>query len=473
MPILSRLGTGPLAITPVVYADFLTFLIELETRYWNRLYAFIKDELKAAAPVSGTQLLFGSWYAQSALDYCDEHAYWNHPVFPATLPPHSAWDSSDWYVDGSALVNDSMGGTLSRLSINRVLGRPVTVSEYDHPSPNFYAAEGLPMLCAFGAFQNWTGVNQFTWSGDQIDLNIYESFFARLSADSSKLVHLPACWAMLVRGDVRRGPGQYVHKRAMSRVNEVETAAQLITATTLDQFMSVLRDGSDLSMAFYSGLELTDSPECIENTPKNLQNIADWSEAPQKFGSPQSGKVVNEFGEISWNFEQSGAAFFTVDTPGTKLFTGFVRNREFALSGVTLAPKATRLDWATVSITRAGSQSPEAPKSNEKPILAAGRYLIAATAAQMATDSKFIDLGEDRITSNPIYGGADGHTPPMCEGVPMSVTLDGHAPNVVKVFALDEAGLPKKEIPVRSIDGGCAFDLGPEFKTLWYEMRID
>ena len=471
VPVLSRLGTGPLPMTPPVFIDFLTFLVDLETRYWRRLEAFIKNDLKAAAPVSGTQLLFGSWYAQSEMDYCDEHAYWNHPIFPATLPPHSTWDSSDWYIDTKAQVNDRFGGTLSRLAVNRIFGRPLTVSEYDHPGPNFYAAEGLPMLAAVGAFQNWTGIHQFCWSGDYAQ-NRYTSFFAGLCADPAKLVHLPACWSLFVRGDVQRGPGQYIHKLPMSKAGEIETAARLIHATTLDEFMNVLRDGSDIALAVYSGIELTDSPELSNAAPSAPVPVNSWSELPEELGSPDQGHVTNEFGELTWNFGPDQVGFFTVDTPGTKLLTGFVQGREFSLQGVTFTPGKTRLDWTTVSMTLAADDSPVPANRDSQAVLPPGRYLLAATGLQTAQGAKYIDLGEGQITSAPIYGGNEGTQPALCEGIAMNVAINGYPPEKIAASALDEAGNPKEALQISATETGSAFELDPKYQTLWYEVQI-
>ena len=91
-----------------------------------------------------------------------------------------------------------------------MIDRPLTVSEYDHPYPNLYCAEGNPMAAAFGAFQNWSGFYQFAWShSDSYDPTAASTFFD-MCGNQAKLAHLPACYAMFTRGDVTRGPGKYV-----------------------------------------------------------------------------------------------------------------------------------------------------------------------------------------------------------------------------------------------------------------------
>ena len=47
-------------------------------------------------------------------------------------------------------------------------------------------------------------------------------------------------------------------------------------------------------------------------------------------------RFVSDTGELCWDVSQPGAGYFTVNTPRTKLFTGFVRGRSFELGGVEL-----------------------------------------------------------------------------------------------------------------------------------------
>ena len=59
--------------------------------------------------------------------------------------------------------------TIQDLASQRVLGKPYTVSEYNHPFPNQYGAEGQPMLCAYGRLQGWDGVFQYTYNHDAMN----------------------------------------------------------------------------------------------------------------------------------------------------------------------------------------------------------------------------------------------------------------------------------------------------------------
>ena len=95
-------------------------------------------------------LIFGTIMAnspatvQSRLDVVDGHAYWQHPQFPGT-----PWDPVNWFQPNVSMVN-TLGddNTLAGLARQRVRGKPFTVTEYQHPSPNYYGAEGPLLLAA-------------------------------------------------------------------------------------------------------------------------------------------------------------------------------------------------------------------------------------------------------------------------------------------------------------------------------------
>ena len=157
-----------------------------------------------AAVVAGTQLQYGFSSVQARMDYCDNHNYWNHPAFPA-----KAWDSNHWYLNNTALVNNLQnlpGRTLASLANARVHGKPLTVSEYDHPNTNFYSAEGNLSLTANAAFQDWAGFYQFAWTHSRAYVrDALPPTFDMCSPMPSWRTCRPVM-TMFVRGDVRPGP---------------------------------------------------------------------------------------------------------------------------------------------------------------------------------------------------------------------------------------------------------------------------
>jgi hypothetical protein len=171
-------------------ADRMRFLAETEKAYFDGMRTFIKKDLGAKALVTGT-IVFGplGLYAQSDMDYVDAHAYWHHPNFPGR-----PWDPANWTVEQVAMVDKPKESTLPGLSACRLEGKPFTVSEYNHPAPNDYQAECVPMLSSWAAAHDWDGVWLFAYSHTASQAN-HESFDSFFDIDAN-----PAKWGFMPAG---------------------------------------------------------------------------------------------------------------------------------------------------------------------------------------------------------------------------------------------------------------------------------
>jgi len=173
---------------------------------------------------------------------------------------------------------------------------------------------------------------------------------------------------------------------------------------------------------------------------------------------PQTQKVfVSDTAQLRWDVSQDKAGFFTVDTPRTKVFTGFGRGRSFDLGDVRLTLGKTRLDWATVSMVCLDGEGFDRP----------GRILIAATGLVHNRGAKLRKLGDDRVT----LGRDWGQEPVMCEGVPAEIILPADARRV-RAYTLDGSGNRRGKMKVGSDGGRAKVVLGPQYKTVWYELEI-
>ncbi|MDO4584288.1 MAG: carbohydrate binding domain-containing protein [Planctomycetia bacterium] len=437
---------GPLITTPRQGADFSDFLIVLEDRYWQTMYRYIKDELKAKAPVSGTQLQYGSWHAQARLDYCDIHAYWNHPGWP-----YKRWDPNNWYVKNTSLSNffSTASGTANRLAAVRVWGLPLTVSEYNHPFPTMYSSEGLPMIYALGAFQNWSAIFQYTWQhSNQYDPQKVTGFFD-MTANQTQLAHLPACWGMFIRRDVRPGPVRFQFTPDLTIAKEAEIFGKLQGG--YHQGLGEVVDYA-LPLAVATGVHL---PETVPMKEKEgVQKIRGWGDLPQEFGSPEKGWIRNETGELYYDFQRDGKGYFTVDTPQCKIFTGFVDGRTFAFQqgDLELRPGKTRLDWLTFSLVAADEN----------------RILLTATGMMVNQGMELERLENERLTCRSHWGDA----PVLCEGIPAEILIP-QADRKRRFYALNAAGNRKTEIPIEKRDSHDVLRINPKYQTLWYELEWD
>jgi len=419
---------GP-QMTPAARADFADFLWELERDYWWGMYRFLKDELKLKSVVSGTQLSYSPIHIQAGLDYIDAHSYWQHPVFPGR-----PWDPENWYVRNVALVN-SGGGTLSGLANRRVEGFAFTVSEYNHPAPNEYAAEGFPMIAAFGAFQDWDGIFSFTYSHSRDFEPRKITGFFDIKSEVGKLVHMPACAALFLRGDVQ--PAKEAVLVALSRETE----------------QSILRESRNPWVLTADRLGIPSTMSLVHRVAMVLDPEKATSPLPQL---PAEQKVyLSDTGEICWDLSRPEGGVFLVNTAKTKLVTGFPAERTFDLGGVKIQIGQTLLGWATLSMTVLEGNGFDQ----------AGRILVAATGKVQNTGWDFRRDG-DRVT----VGRRWGDEPILCEGVPARIVLPVPAERV-KVYALDEAGRRKGSVLIQP-SGQAAFEIGPKYQTLWYEVEV-
>ena len=416
---------------PNVTTDWIAFLIDIERKYWIGMYRYLKDELKVKAPISGTQLNFGSTHIQAALDYCDHHSYWNHPNWP-----NRSWDPVDWYVRNRALVNSADREILGPLATARVAGKPYTISEYNHPYPNQYASEGLPMMAAFGRFQRWNGFFQYTYAHKvETEPERLTGCFD-MDVHATQLVHSPACFAMFAKGWVK--PAEETMIIPLSADKEIEILTQRLSAFALN----------------FSGLGLPFDSALVQATGLSVDGSANEGTPPQpRTNRSRTRTYTSATGELHWNMDQPDAGYFTVNAPDVKVFTGFVREREFRFDDITMKPGKTTLDFAAISLLK----------------LDGGGYLLTATGAMHNTNGKprereKVSLWDpdDAVTLENRWGDA----PVLCEGVPLELTLPA---GTWSVYPLDEAGNRRTDSPLRFEN--MPIRLGPEHQTLWYEIR--
>lgn len=421
------------AEAPQARRDFVRFLFDTETAYWTGLHAYVKNELKAKPPVSGTQLGYSPPYIQAKLDYVDNHAYWRHPS--------GGWISltakEPWQIGSDAMVHTL--GNILHLSNQRVVGKPYTISEYNHPYPNPYGAEGQVELAVFGRLQGWDGIFQYSYNHyvDDFEPQAMPWCFFDLIARTDVLAHFPACAAVFLRGDVREATASVIASASVERCRD-----RLIAQRSNRFGIEALGHDARLAAVHRTGVTF------------------DGDRAAEAVRLPDAQKViVSDTGEIVWNTERPGAAYVAVNTPNTKLFTGFPKGRTVDLGGVTLSVGQTRLGWTTLSlVSRQGTGFGEkgAPAS----------ILLAATGDMGNAGRVVKPVGTKAITLTD-----RGHAPVMVEGISATLTLPSEAAKT-RCFALDPHGDRKQPVPVEQAAGGCRLAIGPQYQTVWYEIEV-
>ena len=411
--------------------DFYQFITDVEHDYWTGMRDYLKKDLGLEAPVAATQLGYTTPQLMAEMDYVDHHAYWCHPRV-----------RKEWRIGNGAMVNNT-ASCLRKLASQRVLGKPYTISEYNHPYPNFYGAEGQPMFRAYGALHGWDGVFEYSYNNRQNAEPDHNEYFFSMAARTDVLAHFPACAAMYLRGDVKESASPYV--------------ANLPYNEYLDRFV---RKG-----IIAQGIESATDGKVPNELALERKTAVDLTAKSKQIACPIPGKDQKVFksdtGEIVLNGEIEGAAFWTVNTPNTKVFSGFTKGRTFDLGGVKLQVGETKLGWATVSLT---SHDATGFGADGRP----ARILLAATGLCHNGGAKFTH-DRDYVHCR----GADwGTGKTVNEGIPATITLPSKAA-ATKCWALDERGERMKVVGVTADDCDRAVvKIGPEYRTVWYEVAV-
>ncbi|MDD5350282.1 MAG: carbohydrate binding domain-containing protein, partial [Chthoniobacteraceae bacterium] len=413
VPIFKKSGYG--ARTEPAQHDWMRFLWETEDGYWTGMQRFLKEEIKTRSLLVGTAVGYSLAPLQAKLDVVDSHAYWQHPHFPG-----KSWDPANWTVRNVSMAGDADGGILPELAFRRVEGKPYICTEYNTPAPNSYAAETFLLSNAFAGFQDWDGVFAFAYShrSDDWDSRRISNFFD-IDQNPSKLATLPAAVAMFVRGDVAKAP-----------------VTKTVPVSWEQAIERCMREGSWWNLEAF-GLKKTEA-----------FTLAAQMRTGESPAAPEPSAATGTASPFSWD---SAHARVTVNSPRSKAFVGPGTGEAVALGDVTVAVQG----WAALALTAMDGRDFHTP----------GRLLITAVGSVESTGMRWKNAEKNTV-------GQDwGTAPTVAEGITARVTLPVPASRL-KAWALDERGQRGKEIGIRPEGAGAALDLGPEHRTLWYEVEI-
>ncbi len=427
----------PVSSTQAQHADWLAFLADTELAYANEMRGYLRDTLHVKANVLCSQISWGGLTGlgrEAGSDFADNHAYWQHPAFP-----HKAWDLVDWTIPNTPMVTDLAnggGGTFRDLAENRVMGKPYSVSEYNHAAPNDYRAETLPLIASFAAFQDWDMIYLFDYGeyGTNAQNDKVNGYFG-IGSDPAKTAFLPAA-ALIFRGDG-------------------------IPVSVLDDILYNPAAGGTLAAGaawkpfsapfFLRRLALTTKP--LSNGEKNTvvaRQLPKGTVLIPWIGSRILPKVPPQTHTLTVSKTSAGGQYRAV-SPKAASVVGFVGGQTVTLGDCTLTFPKFGNNFAAVTLT----------PTDGKP-LAQSRRLLLTLAGKV--ENQDMGWNADRTS----VGDHWGHGPTVAEGIPATVTF--HTTVARHVWALDGTGKRVQEVPAAFANGVLTFTVGPQYKTLWYEV---
>ena len=332
-----------------------------------------------------------------------------------------------------ALVNER--GNAPRLASTRVAGKPYTVSEYNHPQPLTHAAEGFPMIAAFGAFQGWSAIYSFDYSGS----NVYEpdklDGYFDIKSDPSRTPgpHAGLCGALppgRCRPCEADSPGPLAPRGKDRQLRDSRSAWTLTT----DRF------GVDAgwSLVHAIGLDLK----------------AENSAGPGQRLLPATKSFLSDTGQLRWDVSRPGAGYFTADTPRTSSSPGSsadARSSSARSSSNRFHPAGLgdgHDDHHRGSSVRRARPDPDRGHG------------VGPEQGSPASNG-----GE---THHP--GNRWGEAPVLCEGIAAEIVLPVPGGRAT-IYPLDTAGNRRAAVKPTDRDGW-AVSHRPRYRTLWYEVEI-
>jgi hypothetical protein len=292
------------------------FLMELEKKFFLEMQNYLQETLGVRMPVVGTSAHNGGMShlplisSTSLLDIVDGHVYWQHPSYGVD----AATGRRTFEIRNTPMVNEPARSTPVTLNRNAVAGKPYIVSEVGHPYPAEYAAEGIPILAAYGALQDWDGIFWYSFEHAEAAkwVSKYPSHFD-IRQDPVKMSQLAAAAVVFLRGDL--SPARKTALRSYTR----------------EQVADSFRLDRKEAPNFTAGMDQTEALR----TGSRIASL-DAKQGTRRFPSYR-GAIESDTRHLRWLLDKQGQGLVRVDTPRAQMLVGFVKDHGEATNNLSAA----------------------------------------------------------------------------------------------------------------------------------------
>ena len=407
------------------------FYMELEHSYFQKMYRYLKEELGIRALVVGTsdhnhgKTGYPLLTSTSQMDIVDGHVYWQHPQY-LTDPKTNRRTFS---IKNTPMVNEPFNSTVIQLSRSAVAGKPYTVSETNHPFPNEFACEGIPILAAYSAFHDWDGIFFYTFEHKEPkEWNAKMPGHFEIRPDPVRMTNLAAGALMFLRGDVR------------------SALTTIPRSYTIEQVREGIRypysEGSYFTPGFSPSISL-----------RHATRIVGFDDEAGEYPkvSPDS-LIVSDTNELAWHYSEQEKGLVTVETEKSQALIGFVKDHNKALKNLSATVEN---EFCSIVLT----------SLDGRPISSSGSLLLVASARSANTGM----IWNEKRTSLSDWGAA----PTVIEPVRGKVVLRNLEPlQRIEIIPLDGAGKAlENSVSVNGVKGDFVLQIGQP-ATVWYLVRI-
>ena len=424
------------AYTPQRLRDTLRFYDETQAAFFSGMRDYIHNALGSHSLNTGTASYIDSLadiHAMAQLDFLDNHRYWDHPYWVGV----PGWSPTGWFINNQAWVNAPFAN-LFGLADTAVQGKPFTVTEFNEPFPNRYAAEAPLLLVAFANLQDWDALFQFAYTGDQLsyDADHVKGFFD------------------LAGNPIATGLMPVAARLFLSRQSAPAPTVSLLRYTQDERYDSALSGwggsvaqylqdskGADPAAAFGSRVRIADFDAAAPVTPT--------------LPTPAGPVYTSAGSQLRWDVSDPARGLVSFNAPHAQGAVGFLAGRSVTLSNLALSMPADTAQFAAI-----------VAQSRDGQPLAASRQVLLSVFTRVENTGQVWNSDETSLDDR------WGRPPTLIEPLRMTVTLTMNDPAAVRVWALDETGAPETPVtatvtaPNRlrfSVDTGV-------HKTMWYAL---
>ncbi len=367
VPLLSWRGQAATA-APLRFHAEAEFFLDLQRHYFDSMRNFLQLTLHDPSLIIATA------------DH--SHANSGYPILMATadneiLDGHTYWQHPEMYVHKSPMVDDPHNSTVVELSRSAMVGKPYTVSEVNNPFPNDYDAEGIPVLAAYGALQDWDAILWYTFEPKQSrSASPYVGDPFDISQHPVKMAELAAGALLFLRGDVK--PAQTTVTRTYSRDQ------------VFDSMLLPTTDRPYFTPGFPLSLPLQDEVRIASfDGPPTQEFPIDSSASPLRSDTHQ----------LAWFSGAPHTGLVTVDTPRTQSLIGFLNaHPSIADTNVTAAIQNA---FAAIQVTALDGES---IAQAHRLLIVAGSTVANSGAQWNSVGTALTQWGKAPVTIEPVRG---------------------------------------------------------------------
>ncbi|MBL7063089.1 MAG: carbohydrate binding domain-containing protein [Anaerolineae bacterium] len=425
------------SFTPQRVRDTLQFYDETQAAYFAVMRDVIQDDFGSRSLNTGTASYINSLpdvRAMAALDFVDNHTYWDHPDWPDVLD----WSPTGWFIDNEAWVNYPLEG-LFDLAVTAIEDKPFTVTEFNEVFPNRYAVEGPLLMATFANLQDWDAVFMFAYTHDQLDYDAEQvtGFFD------------------MAGNPVATGLMPVAARLFLGQQTDPAPTESLLEFTQPETYDSVGYGWAGSGADFLQEAKGV-SPAAAFGSQLRTASFTATTPVTPALPTPAGPVYTSAGGQLTWDVSEPERGLFTFDAPQAQGAVGFLAGRAVTLTNLALAFPTGTAQFGAITLQ----------SRNGQPITVSEKLLLDVFTRVENTGMVW---NENETSLDDRWGTA----PALIEPIRFTVTLALSDTGDVEVWALDETGALHHCLAHQApAPGQVRFlvDTGAD-TTLWYAVR--